>query len=169
MRITIIVAAAQNGVIGRNNRLPWHLPADLKRFKQITLGHPIIMGRNTYESIGRPLPGRINLVVTRQQDYEAPGCIVVHSLQEALEYAQRSGATECFVIGGGDLIQAALVWADRILLTRIYHDFDGDTFLPQLNDDDWKLVSEEKHPPDAKNPYAYAFLEYKLTSAVNGT
>ncbi|MCS6991838.1 MAG: dihydrofolate reductase [Chitinophagales bacterium] len=165
MIITIIVAASQNGVIGRNNRLPWHLPADLKRFKQITVGHHIIMGRNTFESIGRPLPKRVNIVVTRQPDYQAHGCVVAHSLQEALEYARRAGETECFIIGGGDLIQAALVWADRILLTRVFHDFEGDTFLPQINEEDWELISEERHLPDAHNPYAYAFFEYRLAHA----
>lgn len=165
MTITIIVAASQNGVIGRNNQLPWHLPADLKRFKAITTGHHIIMGRNTYESLGRPLPNRVNIVVTRQQDYHAPGCVIVHSLADALQVARTAGETECFVIGGGDLIQAAMVWADRILLTRIFHDFEGDTFLPAINQEDWKLVHQERYMPDEKNRYPYAFLEYRLNAA----
>ncbi len=167
MIISIVVAASQNDVIGRQKKLPWHLPADLKHFKRLTTGHHVIMGRNTYESIGRPLPNRVNIIVTRQRDYAAPGCRIAINLQEAFDMAKQAGETECFVIGGGDLIGQAIVWADRIYLTRIFHDFIGDTFLPQINPDDWKITKETHFPPDDKNPFPYAFIEYQITKSAD--
>lgn len=160
MTISIIVAVSQNNVIGKENKLPWHLPADLKYFKRITMGHHIIMGRATFETLGRALPGRTNMVVTRQELYEADGCIVSGDLRSAIDYCKERGETECFVIGGGDIIRQALIWADKIYMTRIFHEFDGDTYFPDLNEDDWKLVSEEKHLPDEKNRYPFAFRVY---------
>ena len=161
MIISIIVAVSQNGVIGKDNKLPWHLPADLKYFKRLTMGHHIVMGRSTFDSIGKALPGRTNVIITRQRDFKAEGCVVVHELKQAFELARSNNENECFVIGGGDIIRQSLVWADKIYMTRILHDFDGDTFFPQLNDD-WRLVSEDPNLPDEKNQYAYAFLVYDL-------
>jgi len=163
MIISIVVAVSQNNVIGNDGKLPWNLPADLKYFKNLTMGHPIIMGRSTYESIGRALPGRTNIVITRQEDYEAPGCVVVGDLNSAFEVAKKEEPSECFVIGGGDIIRQTLVWADKIYVTRIFHNFEGDTSLPQLSKDDWNLISEERHLPDEKNRYAYAFQIYELS------
>ncbi len=160
MIISIIVAVSQNNVLGKDNKLPWYLPADMKYFKQITLGHPVIMGRSTYEALGAPLPGRLNIIITRQEDFLAPGSIIVNNLKAAFDAARNEKDEEIFVIGGGDIIRQTLVWADRIYLTRIFEDFDGDTFFPQLNEDDWKLVSEERHQSDEKNRYEYAFRVY---------
>jgi len=161
MIISILVAVSQNNVIGNDNKLPWHLPADMKYFKQLTLGHPIIMGRSTHESLGKALPGRTNIVITRQDDYEALGCVVVGDLHSAFDVAKKEEPIECFVIGGGDIIRQTLLWADKIYITRIFHNFEGDTFFPQLNKDDWNLLSEERHLPDEKNRYAYAFQVYE--------
>ena len=162
MIISILVAVSQNNVIGKDNKLPWHLPADLKYFKKVTMGHHIIMGRLTYETIGRALPGRVSVVVTRQDGYDAPGCVVVGDIRKALDYCRDAGEEECFVIGGGDIIRQSLVWADKIYMTMIFHDFEGDTFLQELNADDWKLTSEQRHLPDENNHYAYAFRVYEL-------
>ncbi|MDQ7054475.1 MAG: type 3 dihydrofolate reductase [candidate division KSB1 bacterium] len=155
--LSIIVAIARNRVIGRGNRLPWHLPADLRHFKQTTMGHPIIMGRKTYESIGRPLPGRQNIVITRNRDYYAEGCLVVHSLQEAL--AAVPDAEEVFIIGGASLYREALPLADRIYLTLVDAEVEGDTVFPELDASEWREVQRETFAPDEKNPYGYAFVE----------
>jgi dihydrofolate reductase len=165
MTISIIVAVSQNNVIGKENKLPWHLPADLKYFRKITLGHHIIMGRTTFETIGRELPGRTNVIVTRQEYYAAEGCVVAGDLRSAIDYCRDQGETECFIIGGGDIIRQALVWADKIYMTRIFHQFEGDTFFPDLNEDDWKLLSEERHMPDEKNHYSFAFRVYQSNLA----
>lgn len=162
MIISIVVAISQNDVLGKDNKLPWHLPADMKYFKQLTLGHPVIMGRSTHEALGKALPGRTNIVITRQDNYVAPGCIVVGNVMSAIDAAKKVHPEECFIIGGGDIIRQTLVWADNIYLTRIFHDFEGDTFFPVLNKDDWKLVSEEHHLPDEKNRFAYAFQRFEL-------
>jgi len=162
MIISILVAVSQNRVIGKENKIPWHLPADLKYFKQLTMNHHIIMGRATYESIGRPLPGRTNVVITRQEDYSAQGCVIMSDIRAAFEYCRQRGETECFIIGGGDIIRQTLVWADKVYMTLVFHDFEGDTFLPELNSDDWKMMSEDRHLPDEKNHYAYAFRVYEL-------
>ena len=129
---SIIVAQSQNRVIGINNTLPWHLPADLKRFKEITMGHHMIMGRKTYESIGKPLPGRTSIVITRDKSLHFEGCTMAHSLAEAFEIAERNGETEAFVIGGADLIKQSIDLCDKLYLTTIHQDFAGDTFLDEL-------------------------------------
>ena len=154
--ISLIVAASRNGVIGANNRLPWHLPADLKRFKQLTMGHPILMGRKTFESIGTPLPGRTNLVITRQKDYQCCGATAAHSLEEALLICDRE--SEIFVIGGAEIFRQALPFADRIYLTRIEKDFEGDTRLFEIDSKIWKEVSREESLND---PLPHAFLTYE--------
>lgn len=155
MTISMIVAVAKNGVIGNKGELAWYLPAELARFKQTTMGHPIIMGRKTHESIGRALPGRQNIVITRNNHYEAPGCTVVHSLDEALQAAK--GADEVFIIGGATIYDQAMPRTDRLYLTQIDGEPEGDTLF-HYNPSDWQEKSREPHPTDDKNPYAYTFL-----------
>ena len=158
-RISLIVAMAANRVIGRDNALPWRLPADLRRFKKVTMGHTLVMGRKTYESIGRPLPGRRTVVVTRRTGWTAtnhPDAVqVVHSLEEAL--AAASGESEVFVAGGGEIFREILPRADRIHLTRIDAEIPGDTTFPDFDPTAWKIVEEEHHEPDAENPFPYTF------------
>lgn len=150
--IAIIVAVARNGVIGRDNALPWHLPADLRHFKTVTMGRPVIMGRRTHESIGRPLPGRLNIVVTRNPGFRAPGCEVASSLDAALDRARAAGAQdEVFVIGGAQLYTEALPRAARLYLTRIDADIGGDIRFPAIHPGDWTVLTSEFHPPDEKN------------------
>ena len=156
MRITLVVAVAANGVIGADNRLPWHLPADLRHFKSLTMGKPIVMGRRTWESIGRPLPGRRNIVVTRQSAYTADGAEVVHSLEAAIALCADAG--ELVVIGGAELYAQALPRAERIELTRVHGDFRGDTFFPTLDPKVWHESAVEHHEPDERNPHAYSFV-----------
>jgi len=154
--IALVAAAAQNGVIGSDNRLPWHLPADLKHFKQVTMGKPVVMGRKTFESIGRALPGRTNIVITQSRDYTAPGCLVVNTLDQALAAAGDGG--EIMIIGGATLYTACLSRATRIYLTRIHHDFPGDARFPDLDLKQWREIERRDCPADDKNPYAYSFI-----------
>ena len=154
--ISLIVAASTNNVIGANGDLPWRLSDDLKRFKAITMGKPIIMGRLTWESIGRPLPGRQNIVITRQPGYSAEGCDVVASVDEAL--ATAGAAPEIMVIGGGDIYRQLLPRASRVYLTRVEAEVDGDTFFPELDPSDWELVASEAHAADEKNAHAFTFM-----------
>jgi dihydrofolate reductase len=160
--VSLLAAAAANGVIGRDNAMPWHLPEDLAHFKRLTLGHPVIMGRRTYESIvaalGRPLPGRTNIVLTRQPGYAAPGCTVVGSLAAALEATRE--AREVFVIGGAEIYRLALPRADRVYLTRIDAAFEGDAFFPPLDPADWREVGREDHPPAGGRTFGFSFLRY---------
>lgn len=158
--ISIVVAAAENNVIGKDNGLIWHLPADLRHFKQITMGHPILMGRKTYESIGKPLPGRTSIIITTQKDYVAEGCMVVHSVQEAIEQAKPLD-TEICIIGGAEIYMQALPLTDTIYLTRIHHTFEGDVYFPELKEEEWETVEQEHHEPDEKNKYSYSFLTLK--------
>ena len=164
LRVSLIVAVARNGVIGQSNQLPWRLPEDLKRFRAITMGHHIIMGRRTWESIGRPLPGRTSVVVTRRGDYAARGALVVHSLAEAL--AACAGDEEVFVIGGAEIYREALPLADRIYLTRIHADYAGDVFLPPLSEKEWGEIGRE--PPHASEPGQPAF-EFVVLARLAGT
>jgi len=165
MKLAIIVAAARNGVIGNNNQLPWHLPQDLKYFKSITLGKPVIMGRKTYESIGRPLPGRANIVVTRSGDYQADGVVVVNSLEQALVAARKvldssaASATEAMIIGGAEIYRSALLLVDRIYLTRVDVEVEGDAFFPALPDTGWQLISTVAG--EAQAALAHQFLVYE--------
>ena len=156
MKLSLIVAMDANHVIGHDNRLPWHLPADLKHFKATTLGKPILMGRKTWESIGRPLPGRTNIVITRNADYAADGCVVVHSLGEALRAA--GGAREVMVIGGAELYRQVLPQADTIYLTLVHGEFEGHTRFPDWQLDEWREIERIDHEPDDKNPHAYSFI-----------
>jgi len=158
-RITLILARARNGVIGAKSGLPWRLPEDLAFFKRTTMGHPIVMGRKTWESIGRPLPGRRSVVVTRDRTFSATGAEVVHSLDDAV--ALCAGSDEIFVIGGAHLYADALPRADRLLLTEIDADFDGDTFLPAPSEDAWAEASREQHPATSTRPFQFDFVDYR--------
>lgn len=152
---SLIVAMSENRVIGRNGRLPWHLPADLARFRRLTIGHPLVMGRRTFEALGRVLPGRTSIVVTRQADYAAADVLVAGSLPDALQKAGE--ATEVFVIGGEQIYRCALPWADRIYLTLVHAQLQGDAFFPELRDDEWQLTEEQRFSADARNPYDFSF------------
>lgn len=156
--IAIVVAVAQNGVIGRDNQLIWHLPADLKHFKQLTTGHPIVMGRRTFEAIGRPLPQRTNIVVTRQPDWQHPGCEVANSVPAALELARTLTDGDIFVIGGGEIYRQALPAVDVVYLTEVHHDFEGDATFPDLSPAEWREESRQRHEPDEKHAYAFSFV-----------
>jgi len=158
-RVTLILARARNGVIGAKGGLPWHLPEDLAFFKRTTMGHPIIMGRRTWESIGRPLPGRRSIVVTRDRNFAATGAEVVHSLDEAIRRC--AGTDEIFVIGGALLYAEVLGRADRLLLTEIDADFEGDTFMPAAAAEDWTEASRERQPATASRAYAFDFVDYR--------
>lgn len=171
--LSALVAMARNRVIGRNNALPWRLPPDLKRFKALTMDHPIIMGRKTFESIGKPLPGRMCIIVTRQPGYAVKDAIVVNSIAEALEAcseeAPESSAgdkettdKENFVIGGGEIFSQALPMCDRLYITEIQRDFEGDTLFPEFNHDEWMEVSREEHMDDNGLEYHFVVLDRKI-------
>jgi len=157
MSISYIVAMDRNRVIGKDNSLPWRLPADLKFFKQTTMGHPIVMGRKTYESIGKPLPGRLNIIMTQNRDYKAAGCEVVYSVEELLKLSKQG---EVFVTGGSELFRLFMPYVDRMYITEIEHEFAGDTWFPAFNKDEWQLTSSEQGIQDEKNPYTYFFNVY---------
>jgi dihydrofolate reductase len=155
-RITIIAALARNRVIGKDDRMPWHISEDLKRFKALTLGHPVVMGRKTFQSIGKPLPGRDNIVVTRSHALAAPGCRVVHTLAEALAAAQ--GAAEVFVIGGAEIYALALPLADRLLLTEVDAAVDGDAYFPDFDRGAWREISREPGSAPGPDGLRYDFV-----------
>ena len=157
MHISMIAAMAHDRVIGLDNQMPWHLPADLAHFKRVTLGKPVLMGRKTFESIGRPLPGRRNLVISRNLDYQADGVEMVSSVEVALARLQGEGVEELMVIGGGYLYEQLLPRADRLYLTRIDLAVEGDTCFPTFSDADWLKLKCESHDPDEKNPHPYCF------------
>lgn len=158
---------AENRVIGRNNNLPWYLPEDLKYFKKTTMGKPIIMGRKTYESIGKPLPGRTNIVVTRNANFTADGVRVVHSLDDAIALATQisiiDGSSEAIVIGGGQIYQAALPLVETLYVTQVHAKVEGDAFFPEVNWQNWQEFFREDWLKDEKNPYDYSFVILKKT------
>lgn len=158
MRISLIAAVSSNGVIGRDNDLPWHLSADLKRFKRLTMGHHLLMGRKTFDAIGRPLPGRHMVVLTRGAPPLPAGVVAVTSLAAGLEMARRAADDEIFIAGGEQVYRLALPSADRIYMTRIHHEFDGDAFFPDFDTDDWATVEREEHDGDGVDALAYSFL-----------
>lgn len=158
MRVTLIAAVSDNGIIGRGNALPWHLPADLRRFKRLTTGHTIVMGRKTWESIGRPLPGRRSIVISRSPGFQPAGVTVVPDFAAAL--AAGRDAAEVFVIGGSRVFEAAFPYTDRLELTRVHATLPGDAHLPRLDLSEWNLLAEEHHPADAQHVYPYSFLTY---------
>jgi dihydrofolate reductase len=167
MKISLIAALTDNNVIGRDNDLPWRQSADMKRYKALTMGHHLITGRKTYESVGRPLPGRTTVVVTRDPDYQPEGVIVVHSLDEALRVAEANGDDDAFINGGAQIFEQALHRADRMLLTRIHADIEGDTFFPEFDDvSEWQLVDSEHFEADEKNQYPYTYLTYERAGGV---
>lgn len=155
MIISLIVAIAANNVIGKNNQLPWHLPKDLKHFKQLTTGHAVFMGRKTFDSIGKPLPNRRNIVISRSVK-QIEGCEIVASLEEALKLCKNE--EEVFVIGGAEIFREALPLANRVELTQIHHDFDGDTFFPEIEMNNWQETKREDFLPDEKNLFSYSFI-----------
>ncbi len=156
MRIALIAAMAENHVIGRNNQLPWRIPADLKHFKVLTMGKPIIMGRKTYESIGRPLPGRVNIVLTGDVTYRAEGCEVVHSIAQALQVA--GAVEEAMIVGGSDLYRQTIGDADRLYLTLVKAEVEGDAWFPEIDSRQWREIKREAHRADDSNQYDYAFV-----------
>ncbi len=163
MILSLVAAVSDNDVIGNDGKLPWSLPDDLKHFHDLTVGHPVIMGRKTYESIPekrRPLPDRLNIVLTRQA-MDIPDCTVVHSLAEALSFLQSTiQSSEVFVIGGAEVYREAIPLAQRMYLTRIHALVDGDAFFPDVDWDEWREVAREEHPADARHAHAFTFLTY---------
>ncbi len=158
MNISIIVAFDENRAIGFHNQLPWHLPADLKHFKNITMGHTIVMGRKTYESIGKPLPGRKSVVVTNNTGYWQEGITVVHSIEQAIH--DLKDENEIFIIGGAQIFRHALHLATKLYITQIHHKFEADTWFPEINIKEWDQESREDVEPDEKNEWSYSFINY---------
>jgi dihydrofolate reductase len=162
LKISLIVAMAKNRVIGAEGRIPWHLPNELKLFKSLTMGHHIVMGRKTYESINRLLPGRTTVIVTRRPDYTVPGAIVAHSVKEALDACKADD--ECFVIGGAELFRETLPIADRIHLTVVDAEPAGDTFMPEFDTSAWQETSSQTFPADEKHAHSYRYAVYERKS-----
>lgn len=155
--ISLIVAASTNNAIGKNNQLLWHLPNDLKFFKNTTWGMPVIMGRKTFEAVNKPLPGRFNIIITRQADWKAEGTITATDLNDALQKAAETNCKEAFVIGGGEIYQQAIEIADKIYITRVHATLDGDTFFPAIDETKWELAYNQDFAADEKHAYAYSF------------
>jgi len=156
--ITIIAAIAENNALGKDNQLIWHIPADLKRFKKVTSNHHVIMGRKTFESLGKPLPNRTNIIITRNSNYKAEGCIVVNSLNEAIEAAKED--ENPFILGGAEIYKQAIEIADKLDLTFVHHEFDADVFFPKIDTTIWKEISREYFKADDKNKFNYSFVSY---------
>ena len=159
-RITLVVAMAENRCIGRDNMLPWHISTDLKRFKAVTMGHPMIMGRKTFRSIGRVLPGRPNIVVTRDRGFHADGVAVVHSLDAALDAARAHGSGEVMVIGGAEIFEQALPLAGRLDICHVHADVPGDTFFPEIDPAHWRETTRAYHEPEQPDGPAFSFVVY---------
>ncbi len=164
-RFSIIVAVSENGIIGKDNDLPWKLSADLQRFKKLTMGHPIIMGRKTWESIGFPLPGRTSIVVSRNPEYQLDGAITVESLPDAITTGKSEDSEELFAIGGYTIFEEALSLADRLYLTRVQAEVDGDVTFPNVDWSNWKLTEEETFEADEKNDHPFSFQIYDRVSS----
>ncbi len=157
----IIAAVAANRTIGKDNNLVWHLPADLRHFKNTTTGHYIIMGRKSFESIGKPLPNRTTIIITRNPDYRQEGAFVVNSLEAALEKAEKDRQGKVFILGGGQIYQKAISISDYMYITEVHESFEGDTVFPEIDPAMWREVHREDFPADEKNKYAYSFVEYR--------
>jgi dihydrofolate reductase len=167
MKVYCIVACSKNRAIGRDNQIPWYLPADLKYFKKITSGHHIIMGRKTYESIGRPLPKRTNIVISRNTNFRAEGILVFSNFLDAVDFAQKDGCKEVFIIGGGEIYRQSLAVCSRIYYTEVDTIIDdASVFFPEMPEDEWELISEEKHIKDELNTYDYIFKIYERLTPV---
>ncbi len=156
--IIMIAAAAENNALGKDNDLVWHLPDDFKRFKNLTSGHSIIMGRKTFESFPKPLPNRLHIVITRQKEYQPTGCIVVHSLKEALSMIEEN--QDAFIIGGGEIYKQAMPFTDKIELTRVHQSFEVDTYFPEIDIKEWQLIQEEYHPKDEKHAIDFTYQTF---------
>lgn len=156
--IIVIAAAAENNALGKNNELVWHLPNDFKRFKSLTTGHHIIMGRKTFESFPKPLPNRVHVVITRQENYKPEGCIVVDSIEKAIAVCPEN--EDSYIIGGGEIYNLALPFTDIIELTKVHHTFEADTFFPKINKNEWVLVESEENQKDEKHLYDYTYETY---------
>jgi dihydrofolate reductase len=165
--ISLIAAMAKNRVIGRGGKIPWHLPADMRHFKEVTTGHPVIMGRKTYESIGRALPGRTNIVLSRNPEFAPVDAAVVPSFKEALKITE--GAGEIFIIGGQSLYEQALPAAQKIYLTLVDAEAEGDAFFPELDKSEWRVAHSERHIKDEKNPLGYTYLIYERKNNFHGS
>lgn len=161
--ITLIAAVAENNALGKNNQLLWHLPDDFKRFKNITTGHHIIMGRKTFESFPKPLPNRTHVIISRQKNYQPDGCIVVDSLEKAIAVCPKN--EETFIIGGGEIYKQSIAIADKLDITKVHHTFDADTFFPEIDLNEWKLTSSEFHLKDEKHQFDFAFETYLRNSS----
>ncbi|MBA3985906.1 MAG: dihydrofolate reductase [Flavobacteriales bacterium] len=156
--ITIIAAVSENNALGKDNDLVWHLPDDFKRFKQLTTGHHIVMGRKTFESFLKPLPNRIHIVITRDENYKKEGAVVVHSLKEALKIAKKD--KQPYIIGGGEIYKQALPLTEKLELTRVHATVEADTFFPEIDEKEWELIYQEFHPKDDKHEFAFTYLTY---------
>lgn len=164
MIISLIAAVAENNVIGKDNNLPWHLPTDMKYFRDTTMGHCVIMGRKNYDSIPlkyRPLDGRTNIVVTRQKDFKADGCIVVNSVKQGIDEARKKNESEVFIIGGADIYMQTIDIADRVYYTKIHHRFEGDAFFPVIDPAKWKLLEQKDMTADERNKFPFSFCVYQ--------
>lgn len=161
MLISAIAAISSNRVIGKDNQIPWYLPADFRFFKQTTLNHHILMGRKNYQAIGKPLPKRTNVVITRDPFFVSTGCVVVHSIEAAIQVAHENGEDEAFIIGGGQIYEQAMPFVDKIYLTEIELEVDGDVFFPELDPNIWIVESEEYHEPDEKNAFAFTIRVFQ--------
>ena len=167
MILSFIAALSRNRVIGKNNDLPWSLPDDMKYFMQTTKGHYVIMGRKNYDSIPdkfRPLPNRTNIVVTHQKEFQAPGCVVVHSLEDGIDRARKANEQEAFIIGGAEIFRQGFALSQRLYLTEINGEVDGDIYFPEWNPSDWKEVSRRHHPTDERHAFAFDFVVYERKS-----
>jgi len=156
--ITVIAAVAENNALGKENQLLWHLPDDFKRFKTLTSGHYIIMGRKTFESFPKPLPNRTHVIISRQANYQPEGCIVVNSLEQAIEACPKT--EEVFIIGGGEIYRQSTAVADKLDLTKVHATFEADTYFPEVDLSEWQLVFEEYHPKDERHDFAFTFQTY---------
>jgi dihydrofolate reductase len=161
MIISLVVAAASNNAIGKDGQMPWHLPNDMKHFKNVTWGMPVVMGRKTFESLGKALPGRKNIVITRQEGWTADNTVVVKSLEDALFVAGQTDAQEVMVIGGGEIYKAYFEKAKRIYMTRVEATPEADTFFPAIDGKQWQLISQRNHEADEKNPFNYSFQQWE--------
>ena len=157
MTISLVVAASENNAIGKNNQLIWHLPNDLKFFKNTTWGFPVIMGRKSFESVNKPLPGRTNIVITTNPDWKAETVIVVNNLKDAIQKAAETNSKQIFIIGGGEIYKQSMDIADSIYITRVHADLEGDTFFPEIDKSKWKLTSNQDFEADEKHAYSYSF------------
>ena len=161
MTVSLVVAASENNAIGKNNQLLWHLPNDLKFFKNITWGFPVIMGRKTFEAVNKPLPGRTNIVITTKQDWQAASVIAVGTIKEAIAKAAETNSKQAFIIGGGEIYKQSMDIADIIYITRVHADLDGDTFFPSIDESKWRLTSNQDFEVDEKHAYSYSFQIWK--------